>query len=512
MFFVLSSVSRSFMKFLAVFALCILLSVASRVAFAAEVVVSPSTGTYTKGQSFTTTIQVNPQGKTVNAVEAKLTFDNTKFAVVSVSKTGSVFSLWTTEPTFSNTAGTIDFGGGSPTPFSARSNLVSVTFRTLAEGSGTVGVSTASVLAADGLGTNVYTGAVKGTFTISAATTPTPTPPPEEEEVTPTPPPEEEEDGNAAITFGDPPRAPEAGSTTFLDPDTWYATKNGLFTWETPFDVDELALDISTSSDFNPVTKFDPPIDEFALNDTLLIDGIQYLTIQYKNQVGWGAILHRKLMIDTVPPEKFAINVRAGNSATAFPLLTFEAKDAISGIKGYEMVIADGEPIEVTPDEAKLGYLLTNLEDGTYTIRVTAIDLAGNKTESSVPVLITAGWTPPLEVVVETSFWDLFKGKNLVIILLLITIIGLIAYIVMLRKAQEHKEQKLRKETKEIQDQMEKIFSALRDEIYDQINMITKRERLSKKERDAVEGLNQALEVSETLIEKEITDVSKILK
>ena len=59
---------------------------------------------------------------------------------------------------------------------------------------------------------------------------------------------------------------------------------------------------------------------------------------------------------------------------------------------------------------------------------------------------------------------------------------------------------------------MEKIFSALRDEIYDQINMITKHERLSKKEREAVEGLNQALEVSETLIEKEITDVSKILK
>ncbi len=59
---------------------------------------------------------------------------------------------------------------------------------------------------------------------------------------------------------------------------------------------------------------------------------------------------------------------------------------------------------------------------------------------------------------------------------------------------------------------MEKIFSALRDEIYDQINAITKKERLSKKEREAVEGLNQALEVSETLIEKEITDVSKILK
>ena len=115
-------------------------------------------------------------------------------------------------------------------------------------------------------------------------------------------------------------------------------------------------------------------------------------------------------------------------------------------------------------------------------------------------------------LLVETSIWDFFKGKNLVIIVLILTIAGLISYLVILRKAQEHKEQKLRKETKEIQDQMEKIFSALRDEIYDQINMITKKERLSKKEREAVEGLNQALEVSETLIEKEITDVSKILK
>ncbi len=493
--------------------LVVLLFISAFQVYAAEVAITPSTGSYSKGQSFTSTIQVNPQGKSVNAVEAKLTFDNTKFAVVSVSKTGSVFSLWTTEPTFSNSAGTIDFGGGSPTPFTARSNLVSVTFRTLAEGTGNVGVSTASVLAADGLGTNVYTGAGNATYTITAVTTPTPTPPPPaEEESEPEAPPEKEKDDNAAITFGDPPRAPEAGSTTFLDPDKWYGTKNGIFTWETPFDVDELALDVSTSSDFNPTTKYDPPIDEFALNDKILIDGIQYLTIQYKNQVGWGAILHRKLMIDTVPPEKFSINVRAGNSATAFPLLTFEAKDGISGIEKYEMMIGDGEAVPITPDEAKLGYLIKNLEDGTYTIKVTAFDLAGNKTESTVPVLITAGWHPPLEVVAQGSIWDIFKGKNLVIIFLILLLIGQLVYIFSLKKAQEIKEQKLRKETKEVQDQMEKIFSALRDEIYDQINLITKKERLSKKEREAVENLNQALEVSETLIEKEITDVSKILK
>jgi predicted RecB family nuclease len=80
------------------------------------------------------------------------------------------------------------------------------------------------------------------------------------------------------------------------------------------------------------------------------------------------------------------------------------------------------------------------------------------------------------------------------------------------RKQTRIKEEKLRKETREIQDQMEKIFSALRDEIYDQVNMITKQKRLSKNERAAVEGLTQALEVSETLIEKEISDVKSILK
>jgi hypothetical protein len=478
---------------------------------AAQVVVAPSAGSYAVGQSFTVTVQANPQAKSVNAVEAKLTFDTAVLSVTNVSKTGSVFSLWTTEPTFSNTAGTIDFGGGSPTPFSTKSNLLSVTFKVLKEGSGKVQVSTASVLAADGLGTDVYTDAVNGTFTLSPQTTtpePTPTPTEADDEE----PESEKKDDNAAITFGDPPRAPEAGSTVFLDPELWYATKSGVFTWEIPFDVDELRLDMSTSSEFVPVTEYDPPIEQLSMSDENLIDGVQYLTMQYKNQVGWGGILHRKIMIDTLPPEPFIINVQAGNSPSAFPLLTFEAQDKTSGIKKYEMTIAGGEPIEITPAEAKLGYLLKDLEDGTYTIKVIAFDFANNKTESSVPVLITAGWKEPVAAATTTSVWDLFKGKNLAIVLLLLTCIAQFVFATYTKRQHEQKDQKLRKETREIQDQMEKIFSALRDEIYDQINLITKHDRLSKKEKEAVEGLNQALEVSETLIEKEISDVSKILK
>lgn len=482
-------------------------------AFAADVVLAPSTGSYSVGQTFTTVVRVVPAGANVNAVEAALKFDPTQLSVVSVSKDGSAFSLWTTEPAFSNTAGTITFGGGSPTPFTASSNLVNITFRTVAAGTAAVTFSNASVLAADGRGTDVFKNSTPGSFTITTATTPTPTPTP-----TPTTPTEEpaEDEEEEAIIFGDPPRAPEVGSQVFLDPEVWYKSTDGIFTWTLPFDVTAIAVEIATSSENdpskNPNAVYDPPIDEFVVNKGLVVDGEQYLSVQYQNQVGWGGILNRKLRIDTTPPEPFTINVRPGAQPTDFPLLVFEAVDLTSGIDYYEMTIADKEPIIVTVDEAKLGYLLKELEDGTYTVKVDAFDKAGNKREGSVAVLITAGWIKPAEEAETTSIWDYLTALNLFIFFLVVIILLQFIYMWYERKQTRIKEEKLRKETREIQDQMEKIFSALRDEIYDQVNMITKQKRLSKNERVAVEGLTQALEVSETLIEKEISDVKSILK
>jgi hypothetical protein len=480
-------------------------------AHAADVILSPSTGSYSAGQTFTATIQADPKGDSVNAVEAKLSFDTTKLSVVSLSKTGSAFSLWTTEPEFSNTAGTIEFGGGSPSPFSVLSTLVVVTFRASGEGDAVVSFTEASALAADGLGTDVLAASPDATYTINTADVPDPVETPVEE---PAEEPAEEpsEESSAAIAFGDPPRAPEVGSQAFLDPELWYSDTDGIFTWELPFDVTAVAVELATSSEHDPVEEFDPPIEDFSLSSKNLIDGIQYLSVQFQNQVGWGGITNRKIQIDTLSPEKFKIEVQSANSKTGFPLLVFEANDVTSGIEKYEMIIAGGETIEVTPDEAKLGYLLSELEDGTYTVKVTAFDLAGNITVSTVPVLITAGWIKAVEEEEGSSFWAFFTGKNLFIIVLILLVLFEFIYIIFERRHFSKLEEKLRKETREVQDQMEKIFSALRDEIYDQINTITKRPRLSKKEKEAVEGLNQALEVSETLIEKEINDVKKILK
>ncbi len=486
---------------------------------AADVLVAPATGTYTTGQTFTVAVRVSPAGSSVNAVEASLKFNPSVLSVVSISKEGSVFSLWTTEPAFSNTAGTITFGGGSPSPFTAQSNILSVTFRTLAAGSGDLSVAKASVLAADGKGTDVFKNGSGGVYAVGAsapAPTPTPAPAPIPKPETAPKPESASESSDKAIVFGDPPRAPEIGSQAFLDPEIWYKNTEGVFAWTLPFDVNVVAVELSTSSENQPDTHEsavkDPPIDEFTVSKETLVDGIQYLSIKYKNQVGWGAVLNRKIQIDTTAPDTFTIEIRAANSTTGFPQLNFAANDGTSGIDFYEMTIADKEPLRVTPDEAKLGYLLKELEDGTYTIKVIAHDKAGNIRESSVAVLITAGWIKPSEIVEEASVWNLFTFVNLLVGFLVLIITMMLAYLWYDRKQNKLREEKLRRETREIQDQMEKIFSALRDEIYDQINLITKRPRLSKKEKEAVEALTQALEVSETLIEKEINDVKSILK
>ena len=65
----------------------------------------------------------------------------------------------------------------------------------------------------------------------------------------------------------------------------------------------------------------------------------------------------------------------------------------------------------------------------------------------------------------DSSFWSIFSLRNFFVLLLAALVLSLIGYIIYLRKQFGRKESRLRKETKEIQDQMEKIFSALRSRI-----------------------------------------------
>ena len=86
---------------------------------AATLSVSPGTGVYTAGQTFTVRVVVNTAGANINAAEGTLSFKPEELSVVSVAK-GSIFNLWTADPSFSNSAGTVTFSGGTPTGYTGR--------------------------------------------------------------------------------------------------------------------------------------------------------------------------------------------------------------------------------------------------------------------------------------------------------------------------------------------------------------------------------------------------------
>lgn len=463
---------------------------------ATEVQVEPASGTYSLGQTFAATIVAKPGEASANAVDVTLEFDPSILSVVSISKDNSDLSRFTTEPTFSNSLGTINFNGVSEAPFTNSTNLITVTFQTLARGDGGLNITDASVYATDGLRTNLFTGSVPATFTVSSET---------EIKNEPT-----IEESVAGIDM------PVVQSEEFADSEVWYGISTGTFTWRLPADTEAVAVEIASEQDNrpnnNPDAIYETPISRLAITPDIVAEGVQYFSLRFRNEDGWGKILNRKLLIDTVPPEPFVVETTTENT-DEYPTLSFAAVDFTSGIVGYEIEVQDQEAVMLSTEDVKSGYKLSNLEDGTYVVRVVAYDRAGNFRTSEVEVIVTTGWTSTDNSVNSLTTESILGSVSDFAVYILVTIIILLLiHAHFERKRIKLKEIKLVKETHEIQSQTEKIFSALRDEIYDQINTITKRKRLSKAEKEAVEGLHQAIEVSESLIEKEVNDVKKILR
>jgi len=108
------------------------------------------------------------------------------------------------------------------------------------------------------------------------------------------------------------------------------------------------------------------------------------------------------------------------------------------------------------------------------------------------------------------------KAQNymhILTVLLLLGVIGLLlVYILYVRNLTHRREQRLQEEVKETASQVGKIFSALRDEIHDQIANMYTRKNLTAKEKEVIAALTEALEVSEILIDKEISEVRTTVK
>ena len=212
-----------------------------RVADASVLFISPASVDTTVAKTFTVRISVDSGGGAgINAAEATVKFDTTLLSVVSVTKDGSLFNLWTTEPTFSNTNGTITFAGGSTSAYKGSAGTIAtITFRAVTEGTAAVSFDKGSVLAADGRGTESLTQSNPGAVTITRAKALPPPPPP--------PPPPASEFPAEIIDI---PSAPKMASSTHGEEEMWYAQGTVKLSWEMPAGITgvRILLDARPSS------------------------------------------------------------------------------------------------------------------------------------------------------------------------------------------------------------------------------------------------------------------------
>lgn len=360
-------------------------------ALAATLKLNPSTGVYTTGKIFSVNVVVTTDGKAINASDGQLTFNPKEISVVSVSRTSSIFNLWTEEPTFSNTAGTISFGGGSPTGYKGASgSVVTITFRALSAGTPKVNFKSGSILAADGLGTNVLTGMTGGTFTIAAATEN-----PEPEYIAPL----------------NTPKAPVVTSTSHADQNAWYGIKTAELEWELPPDVVAVRTLLDTEPNTIPTIVYDEPVTSKKIDD--LVEGVSYFHIQFKNKEGWGKITHYKLAVDTEAPTLFTISENATSSEAAQTLI-FTIED-ISPIPEYKIQIDGKEPFVYKDEKFTKQFTLETQQPGYHTVIIEAFDSAGHSAGATYSFTVEAFEKPQFidfPTRINTEVIPAIKGKT----------------------------------------------------------------------------------------------------
>jgi hypothetical protein len=127
--------------------------------YAATLNVTAPSSSYPVGGSFTVTIIASSSDRALNAVDGAMSFPSDKLEVLSLSKEGSILSLWTEEPSYSNSAGSVKFSGVALNPGYTGSSgrVLKVNFRVKKSGSAALAFSSGSILANDGQGTNILT-------------------------------------------------------------------------------------------------------------------------------------------------------------------------------------------------------------------------------------------------------------------------------------------------------------------------------------------------------------------
>jgi hypothetical protein len=367
--------------------------------------------------------------------------------------------------------------------------------KTLKEGKGKLSFASGSILAADGKGTDIAGTKGDATFDISASA-PADTPPP------PPPPP--------AAPTGPIPDAPEITSPTHPNESAYSGAQKAKFTWDLPADVTAVRLSLDAKEKSVPTTSYDPAIVEKEFDQ--LTDGIMYFHLRYKNDSGLGPTTNKKILVDKTPPEIFKLDVLTDASSTDVTL-KFSATDTLSGIDHYEITVDGGTAIKASINDLKTGsYTLSGESNGDHTVKVSAFDKAGNVTPVEGKFKVVGGVDPNAAKKFDDSGEPKPTDWRLIADIGLIAFIAfLIGYMLYERSAFRHEKYLTKREADELRDNMGNVFAALREEVGEQVGRLFDKPNPSAQDREVMGNINEAVDLSEELLSKEVEDVRKLL-
>jgi len=359
---------------------------------------SPSSGTYAVGSTLTVSVTVNSGGGTgINAASGKITFDPTLLSAQSVSKNNSVFNLWVADPAYSNSDGSVTFSGGGTTAYTGTSGVVmSVTFKVLKAGTANLAfASGASVLAADGQGTDVLGTTGTAAFTLGGSA-----PPSQSSQQSSQSSNQSSGSGGSSQAAAPPPSAFDVSiaiaSPTHPDQTKWYANDNPSFTWTLTPDVAGVSTLFGTNSAAYPKRTSEGLIS--SKQYTGVAEGVSYFIVRFEDSLGdWSDPIVYKVQVDLTPPQAFTVNAQAGAGLSGRTLLAFNATDTVSGIDHYEMTLDNGASSTIALTDVQGGiYTAPPILPGAHTVVIRAVDKAGNYADAHTQFVISGIATPTI--------------------------------------------------------------------------------------------------------------------
>ncbi len=357
-------------------------------ALAADLVITPTSGSYSVGQNFVVSIKVSSPDQSANAFSGEVSYPVDKLKVQSISKTNSIINFWATEPSVSS--GVVKYEGVSVNPGYTGSSglLLQIHFRAIASGTATIKFKSGSVLANDGFGTSILSQLGVGNYTLSSVDIPV--------DDTPT----------KTETPSGLPDAPIVTSSTHPISTAWYTNNTPLINWTIPSNVTGAGLMVNETANTIPTVHSLGPVTGY--NITKLTDGEWYAHVRFVNKYGWGPVTHYRFGIDRTPPSEFTIvpNVPSKESVTA--TLSLKAVDATSGIDHYTFSIDGASPITVPVGDT---WQTPELSPGEHTVEGIAYDRAGNSVKATTS-FATTGILPPT---IDSYPKELRSGDTLIV-------------------------------------------------------------------------------------------------